>query len=69
MKLQGKIISHNTKASTKEGVEMLKVGVELENLVGGEAVSTMCTFAVRATDLDKWPIDRALEVVIGTPTK
>jgi hypothetical protein len=29
----------------------------------------MCTFAVRATDIEKWPIDRALEVSIGTPTK
>jgi hypothetical protein len=69
LKLQGRIIQHNTKSQTKNGIDVLKVTIALENEVGGDSVRTPCTFAVRVDKLEDYPIDHAVEITIGHVTK
>jgi hypothetical protein len=69
--LPGTIIRHDTKSTSKNGIQLLKITVLLANTVGGDAVETQCTFATRCTpeEIAKFPLDHAIEVVIGAPTK
>lgn len=69
--LKGRVVQHNVKSATKDGVDVLKVTLELENPVGGESISTSATFAVRADDdaADRFPLEGAFELVIRPPSK
>lgn len=69
--LKGRVVQHNVKAATKDGVDVLKVTLELANAVGGESVPTSATFAMRADDgaADRFPLDEAFEVEIRLPKK
>jgi hypothetical protein len=69
--LKGRIVQHNTKSETKDGVDILKVGIEAENTIGGENVKTTVTFAVRAGEdaADRFPLDGAVEIQIKPSTK
>lgn len=70
--LKGRIVQHNTKAATKDGVDILKVTIEAENVVGGESVKTAMTFAVRADEgdgADRFPLDEPVEITIKPSTK
>jgi hypothetical protein len=69
LKLPGVIKQHNTKAKTKDGIDILKVTVMLDNIVGGEVVQTSATFALRVDQLENWPLDHAVEIIVGPSTK
>ena len=72
LKLKGRIVKHDTSAQTGDGVDLLKVTVQLENLIGSEPVKTTLTFATRARDAvggalaaDQYPLDEQLEITIA----
>lgn len=69
--LKGRIVQHNTKSETKDGIDILKVTVEAENTVGGEVVKTPITFAVRSGEdaADRFPLDDYVEITIKPTTK
>ncbi len=69
--LKGRVVQHNTKAATKDGVDILKVTLELDNTIGGEVVKTPLCFAVRHEDnaSDRYPLDDTFEITIKPSTK
>jgi len=69
--LKGRVVQHNTKAETKDGVDILKVTLELDNLVGGEAVKTPLTFAIRGDEdaPNRYPLGDTFEVTLKPSTK
>jgi hypothetical protein len=71
IELDGTITRHDTKATSKSGIQLLKVTVTLANTVGGDAVESQLGFVVRATpeNIAKYPLDHALKITIGAPTK
>lgn len=71
VKITGRVVQHNTKSSTKDGVDVLKVTFELENAIGGEIVRTPLTFATRAGEenADRYPLDETFEIVIRPASK
>lgn len=71
VKLNGRVVRHDTKGATKDGVDVLKVSLELENTIGGEIVRTGLTFAMRSGEenVDRYPLDENFEVVIRPVSK
>lgn len=69
--LKGRVVQHNTKAATKDGVDILKVTFEVDSLVGGEAVKTQATVAVRYDEdtAERFPLDGSFELTIKPTTK
>lgn len=69
--LKGRIVQHNTKSATKDGVDILRVTLELDNTIAAEVVKTSLTFAVRAGEdaADRYPLDDLFEVTIKPSTK
>lgn len=65
LKFDGRIIKHNNKNQTKGGIDMLKVTVEVKSPVGDADVLTEATFAVRADQIDNYPIGSAMPVTFG----
>lgn len=69
--LKGRVVQHNTKSATKDGVDVLKVTFEVESPVGGEAVKTPATIALRYDDdaAERFPLDAHFEISIKSATK
>ena len=66
-----RVVKHDTKSETKDGVAILKVSFESECLVGGQAVQTAATFAFRSSDLqiEQFPLNDSFEITISPKKK
>jgi len=69
--LKGRVVQHNTKSATKDGVDILRVTLEVDNTIGGEVVKTPLTFAIRAGEdaADRYPLDETFEITLKPSTK
>jgi hypothetical protein len=71
MTFKAKVVQHNTKSQTKDGVDILKVTLQATNAIGGENVATSMTFATRYSEdeIAKYPLDDTFDVTIKPATK
>lgn len=66
-----RVVKHDTKGATKDGVSVLKVTCSCDCVVGGEVIPTSVTFAFRSSDtqIEQFPLNDSFEITIRPKTK
>ena len=66
-----RVVKHDTKGTTTDGVSVLRVTCSCDCLVGGEAIQTAMTFAFRSSDaqIEQFPLNDSFEITIRPKTK
>ncbi len=69
--LPARVIKHDTKAVTKDGIDVFKVTLQADCVVGGETVHTAATLAFRCSEeeIANWPLNDDFEITITRPKK